>query len=654
MPFSRPASLCLVGVGPRGVSIVERLAANTALLSPGEPWVLHLVDDAELGAGRIWRTDQTLDLCMNTLAGAVTLFTDSFVTMSGPVVDGPNLYEWCLLAVNALRGMRSDEVEQIAPVRRSVFGTVDLPPVLFERPQLVDEMALVRPESHPSRVLYGAYSTWVLAYALSALPAEVTVLRHDARATSVRLVDGSPVVQLDSGQTLAVDDVILSLGWLARQNTAADAELARLTTGDDRFVWVGPDSPIDQDLSAVPAGESVIVRGLGMGFFDTMMLLTQGRGGRFVPGSDGLSYEPSGREPVLHVTSRRGVPFRAKSLYGALPPAAQLSRLLAFRASAVIDFDSDLWPRIVLDAHEAWYRTLHQLRPEAFRVPLDVVISALDAGTLDTLDGRLTALVPVSTDRFDLAVAMNPASASFDSPAAFDTWVADYLSADLHESGLGVASELKAALWVFGSARKTVSKLLAFDGTTADSFAGRAHRDFLAFGGMVGSGPPAFRSAQLLALAQAGIVHFIGPGSTLRVSAGAFVAQSPRVHGSEVRAHVLIDAWMHSHDVTVTNDPVIAGLSASGVLRAHHRISRAGIDVADGGVDIEQITSRLIDAEGVASRNVHLVGIPVSDTRGDTVISPMPRADATFLRETDGVARAALQTLAAVAVRSYV
>ncbi|MFC5928854.1 hypothetical protein D6T64_08920 [Cryobacterium melibiosiphilum] len=657
MPSPRPTSLCLVGVGPRGASIVERLAANAGLIGEtGAPWTLHLVDDSELGAGRVWRTDQPLDLCMNTLAGAVTLFTDPFVTMQGPVLEGPTLYEWCVLVANELSGIRENEVAQIDPVRRAVYAGVELPDVLFDRPELIDEMTPMRPESHPSRAIYGAYATWVLAHALEALPVGVLVEQHEARATSVRLVDGSPVVQLDSGETLEVDDVILSLGWLARQDTAADAELTRRTAGDDRFVWVRPDSPIEQDLSQVPAGAPVIVRGLGMGFFDTMMLLTQGRGGRFVPGADGagLQYVPSGQEPELHVTSRRGVPFRAKSLYGGLPPAARLSRLAAFRdgvaASAVIDFDRDLWPRIVLDAHEAWYRTLVGLRPEAFAAPLDAVIQALDAGAVDGLDARLATLVPEPTDRFDLAAAMNPAGGRFDSPAIFDAWVADYLAADLHESALGVASELKAALWVFGSARKTVSTLLAFDGTTAESFAGQAHRDFLAFGGMVGSGPPAFRSAQLLALARAGVVHFIGPAGLLQVSDGEFRAESPNVAGSLVRAHVLVDAWMHAHDVTVTADPVIAELSVSGSLQAHHRASRAGgYPLADAGVDIERVTSRLIGSDGVALSNVHLVGIPVSDTRGDTVISPMPRADATFLRETDGVARAALDTLSRVA-----
>jgi hypothetical protein len=57
----------------------------------------------------------------------------------------------------------------------------------------------------------------------------------------------------------------------------------------------------------VRPGENVLVRGFGLAFIDLMLLLTEGRGGRFEeqPGG-GLRYQPSGAEPVLHVGSRRG------------------------------------------------------------------------------------------------------------------------------------------------------------------------------------------------------------------------------------------------------------------------------------------------------------------------------------------------------------
>ena len=75
------ADIAIVGAGPRGISITERIAAF--LNDRGAtPLTLHIIDDAQLGAGRIWDTEQTRTLCMNTLAGAVTLFTEPGATVT--------------------------------------------------------------------------------------------------------------------------------------------------------------------------------------------------------------------------------------------------------------------------------------------------------------------------------------------------------------------------------------------------------------------------------------------------------------------------------------------------------------------------------------------------------------------------------------------
>lgn len=89
------------------------------------------------------------------------------------------------------------------------------------------------------------------------------------------------------------------------------------------------------------AGERVLVRGMGMGFFDFMALTTIDRGGRFVEDASrrsGLRYEASGSEPHFVLTSGRGYPYLTKSEYHSLPPKANLSRLrAAISAHAAVD-----------------------------------------------------------------------------------------------------------------------------------------------------------------------------------------------------------------------------------------------------------------------------------------------------------------------------
>ena len=95
-------SLVIVGAGPRGTGLLERIAANAPELYAGsglgEPGVdVHLVDPFPPGGGRIWREEQPPLLWMNSQAQDVTMFTDVTVDMAGPVRQGPTLHEWAEL-----------------------------------------------------------------------------------------------------------------------------------------------------------------------------------------------------------------------------------------------------------------------------------------------------------------------------------------------------------------------------------------------------------------------------------------------------------------------------------------------------------------------------------------------------------------------------
>ncbi len=448
---TRTPSLVVVGLGPRGVISIERLGA----LLPGsgvECCELHLVEEYQPGAGKVWATDQHRELCMNTLAGAVTLFTDESYTGPGPILPGPTQYEWCVAVREHLAG---GEWTLDAPLRDAVrTGGYEA------------ELAQTRPESHPSRALYGEYLVWCYERALSRLPASVSVTVHDARATAISEEEGRTVVALSTGERLAADSVVLATGWLDVGPGPADAALAEQVAAAG-LTWVTPESPILQDLTGVPAGETVIARGLGMGFFDTMALLTIGRGGRFVPSEEpgGLSYEPSGEEPVLYVGSRRGVPYRAKSLYGGLPPAASLEHLRARDWSTVprpIDYAREVWPLVVQDAYAAYYRTLYEEVPGAFLDGLEPVLAAIDTASPDTIDDAVSPACR-RDPRLRPRAARRPCAGSYDSPESFDAFVATYVAEDLIEAEKGTRSALKAGLWSISASRKFAIQLLTFD-----------------------------------------------------------------------------------------------------------------------------------------------------------------------------------------------
>lgn len=699
----RRAAIAIVGAGPRGTSLLERIGAelrggrsgagSAAAADTSAPALdVHVIDDAPDGAGRIWRTDQPRDLCMNTLAHAVTLFTEPGSTVEGPVVPGPTLYEWCVLAL--------DTALPSTATRTVLAGIPEAHVAAFRafgaRDGLVsdyrDELEGLLPESHPSRALYGEYLAWCYRRAVALLPAGVRVIRHRTRAAGIRRI-GEPggsageareSIALADGGVVEADAVILATGWMPRTATGSERALERALAERPDLVWVRPASPVEQDLAGIAPGAHAIVRGLGMGFFDTVALLTIGRGGEFVedPGTaSGLRYLPSGQEPVLHATSNRGVPFRAKSLYRSLPPSPAQRFLRGVDWASrprPIDFDRELWPRLVADAFMDHAETLHRLRPEAAAEPAAVrsaLVSALDellAGTADpvgpggpdeTAEGSrprslddavrvvgdaVAPLIPDPADRFDLLGEMRPADRSFASPAEFDAWVVARTATDLREAELGRDSAVKAGLWSISAARGVASRIGTLGGFDAES-----RRSGLAtlfsLGGMVGSGPPAFRNRQLLALVEAGLVRFIGPRAGVRIADAGFVAESPNVVGSSVTAPALIDAWMHFHDLAETADPIARSLVRANRAGAFRVAMREGGSSPTGAFEIDFASGRLVGSGGELDPAVHVVGIPVDEQLHDTIISPMPGTDPPMLRETDRVARSAIRIAASAA-----
>src|ERR1039457_5529577 len=199
------------------------------------------------------------------------------------------------------------------------------------------------------------YLSWCFQHIVSSAPRQVAVHVHRARA--IDLTDGPRAQQslwLD-GQDIPItaDAVILAQGHLP---VAPAAEYQELADFADRhaLTYLPPHYAADADLDVVTPGEPVIMRGMGLGFIDDMVLLTGARGGRFTRNAGGsLTYHPSGREPVLYTGSRRGVPYHSKITYQLqgerlagtqfITPAVTAA-MYARRGS--LDLRRDLWPPI--------------------------------------------------------------------------------------------------------------------------------------------------------------------------------------------------------------------------------------------------------------------------------------------------------------------
>ncbi|AYN42111.1 adenylate cyclase [Streptomyces dangxiongensis] len=578
--------LVIVGAGPRGTGILERLAANAPALAAGSGLDIHLVDPHPPGGGRIWREEQSPLLWMNSHAEDVTMFTDDTVAMDGPVREGPTLHEWARLDGRVFAGRR----------------------------------------------VQGRYLRWVYERALADLPADVSVYHHPRRALRVGGPrEGRQQVWLEGRpRPLLADLVILTLGHLDTELDEEQAELAEYAR-EHGLVHLPPDFTADSDLSSLAPGEPVLVRGFGLAFVDLMVLLTEGRGGRY----EGETYLPSGREPVLYVGSRRGVPYHSKIGYdwtGDRPPLprflgpTEVAELLARPGG--FDFRRDVWPLVEKELGFAHYHRLFTAHPGRTAMTwAEFEKRYAVAGDPAELRVLVAAAVPDPADRLDLAALDRPLDGvRYASHEEFQAGLRDYVEADLdrrhdpaHSADLGVFLGL---LSVYGQ--------LVRLGDIGPWWHG--------FFSHLASGPPGPRLRQMLALSRAGLLKFVGAGMTVTAEDGVFRATGPTVPGFSVEARALVEARLP--------EPTV-GRARDGLLRELHADGAAA--TPDGLLRVDPRDGRVLDGAGRPHPRRFALG-PYTDTRTPGAFT-RPRTGGPAFRQNDATARAALVLLRDLAGR---
>ncbi len=609
-PAPEPVSVALVGAGPRGTSVLERLCASAReLLPPGTLLTVHVIDPAPPGPGRVWRTAQSAELLMNTVASQVTLFTDESVDCSGPIRPGPSLHEWA-------------------------DGTLG-------------------PDEYPTRAHYGRYLEWVFAEVVRQAPPGVRVETHTARA--VRLddgADGRQALALDNGRTLTgLAAVVLAQGHLP---TAPDADLRHHAAHADHhgLRHIPPANPADVDLTAVTAGEPVLLRGLGLNFFDHMALLTTGRGGRFVTTGEGLRYLPSGREPRLYAGSRRGIPHQArgdnaKGPYGRhLPLVLTPEAIAGFRKRAdsgeAPDFLAEIWPLVAKEVETVYYTALLR-RPEF--TDRYLALPHRDPEELRLLD---EFGVPAA-DRWSWERISRPyADRSFDHPGQWRDWLLAHLREDAAQAARGnVDGPLKAALDVLRDLRNEIRLVVDHGGVSGTSRRDHLDRWYTPLNAFLSIGPPRRRIEELAALVAAGVLEVLGPRLEVRRADGAWLAHSPDVPGSAIRVRTLIEARLPEPDLRRTADDLLSRLLETGRCRPH---TVGGYET--GGLDVTPRPYHVINRQGRPHPRRFAFGVPTEGVHWVTAAGARPGVDSVTLSDADAVARAALRTAAEEADRA--
>ncbi|MGH9089004.1 MAG: FAD/NAD(P)-binding protein [Acidimicrobiales bacterium] len=464
--------VALVGMGPWGLAVLERLVTGALARRAGAPDVtVHVIEPGTPGSG-VYGGAPPDYLILNTPCGQHSMYPYPSQA-AGRRATG--FHEWAVASGYQWVG---------------------------ERCEVTTRGRAITPHDFLPRRLMGEYLAWFYRCLVQEAPDGFAVVHHRTSAVAVEPAAGHERVRLVDGSNLEVDHVVVTTGHTP--NTAPSRSL----------LAPYPVTALDR---TVPPGSSLGVQGMGLVALDVVTALTTGRGGRFVRRDGHLRYRPSGREPRIAMFSRSGTPYCAKSMGTAditgefrpvicTPEAATGLRFDAAGARRPVDARTDLLPLVFAEMTVCFYAQSARLAEGPGAAPA-VAERLGEAWRRGRFDAAVSSYAARYGD-FDAGGRYFAGEdAAYVSAKDYQSRVADLVESDVAAAVVpNGASPLKLADEILRPLRDTVRAVVEFGGLTPAS-----HRDFQVnlrnrFARMV-AGPPVHRSEQLLALMDAEIVR---------------------------------------------------------------------------------------------------------------------------------------------------
>ncbi|MDF0531175.1 FAD/NAD(P)-binding protein [Tsukamurella sp. 8F] len=604
-----------MGVGPHGLSVLERLVANAKDVLESQELCIHLIDPYPVGGGRLWQLDQPSELLMNSLPEQVTMYLDETVRCNGPIVEGPSLLDW---------------VNDGSPIDPRVRGADTIQQGRFV-----------------TRQANGGYLSVVRDRLLDSLPDSVFVRTHPHAAIALQeSTDGLQRITLADGSRVDVHTVVLTLGCLDAVPNGREMGLLRAAE-QSGLRYTPPQNSAALDLSSIGAGDEVLVRGMGLSFVDLIALLFEGRGGRFRSAEGRLVYEPHGAEPHVFVGSRRGVPHHAKPiqrLRADPPPLPKfftqktLARLM--REHDRVNIHEHVRPLIAKEFGWAYYHELFNAYPDRVRCSWSEFAeryTQADRGEIDALVAEMVA----DDDVFDMDLGDRPLDGEeFSTADDLQTFVRGLVLRDARRRTEPEYSAESAMEMADYSIFNNMGFLWHSGRLDAESYTDgldwwRGIHNYFSVGA------PAHRMEQLVALSEAGFVTFIGADMWVEVDReeGVFRAGGSSVP-DQVTARTLIEARLPEPDLDRVRDPMLRDLLQRGEISVETLDVGTGAPVSTGLLRVTPTECRVVDGEGRPHRARFAMG--GFTTLRVTAAFHRPGTGSAGFRRSDMVARAAL------------
>lgn len=568
-------SVAIVGMGPRGLGVLERLVANQTSFPLDIQLNLYLIDPKSPGMG-VHSHDQPEHLLINTVAGQITMFADNSVREAGFVREGPSLAD---------------------------FANVD-------------------DNSYLSRATLGKYLGYVFQSLVQALSPQIRVSICNTTAITCTRDSISEQFQLElaDGRHLEVDFLFLTTGHSTNHLTTQESEFARFAdewrASNNLLTYYRSCYPL-ASLDCIPTEATIAVQGMGLSAHDVLSQLTVGRGGCFKSDGDALNYQPSGREPHILLFSRQTLPFAARASNQKGVGGQHKARFFTINAidqlrreqhSSQLDFELHLLPLLIKEMAYVMRMTQLQRELAVEQFEPDEAELVQIGEIFDPLKGR-----------------------SFNNLDEYEIFVREWIEMDLVEAQLGnQTSPIKAATDVLRDVRDNMRYAIEQGGLYP-----RSHRRFLEhympIMNRIAVGPPQSRNEELLALMDAGIVTLGGgPGAQLSCDEGnsKFVIRTQFESMYEERhADVFIVAKIEAALPDLDASPLLANLLDKGMVRPYYNgnYHPGGIDITRGGNPISKT--------GTTVKNCWVLGNLTEGANFYTYILPRPLVNSRFISD---------------------
>jgi len=598
-----PVCVVIIGMGPRGLSVLERIVENLCTARNKKPFTICIVEPGECGQG-VHFSMQPSHLLTNTVASQVSIFAPYSVAGGR---DGVSFTQWAKLA-----GYR--KYNDTFQIRNAIDGCD------------IDD------NDYLPRSMLGEYLSWAYHRIVNLLPDYVNIQHYKSRAVDMQLIaENRFSVKLESGYEIEGDFVFMTTGHAVRKRSNQDKIFEIFA---NKFIHINEDLKYIRNpypvtnLDKISPSAIIAIQGLGLTSYDIVSQLTKGRGGLFYRENGQMKYQPSGKEPKkILIFSRTCLPFAARGInqkgingrhqaeFFTVDAIKTLQRQAVRRTGSLkLNFTTEVLPLIKKEMAYAF--RLAQLGRE------------FDISTFEINE----------IENYEIENLLDPLTLrNFVSFEEFRSFFWNAVKSDLAEAEKGnLSSPIKAACDVLRDTREALRYAIEFCGLTPETHKTYVEQ-FVNSTNRISFGPPRVRNEELIALNDAGLLEIAGgPGNKifLEEKSGKFViCNTFDSQGTKFYSDVLVSARLDLYSPTTDSSKLTNNLFRRGIIRPH-----LNDYYHPSGIDINE-DMNVINHDGVPYDNLWAIGFLVEGPHFYTHALPRPLIKSRFTQDADRCVR---------------